>query len=279
MNAYLVSSPGGLHTRLTRLAAILVAIIVAFAVVLASPTDAGSPKKGIGLGRCYTAQQSADLLKGLDAAWYYDWGFEPKLAPNASVQFVPMLWGTGRNFKRGLEAVRGAKVLLGFNEPDLVKQSSIPVDEALAVWPDLSGAVERIGSPAPAHALAPWMREFMRKVDADQLKVDFVAVHWYSGPKAERFLRFLERVHETYHRPIWITEFAVAQRKQHPQGIDPALVQSFMRQVIPALDALPYVERYAWFGLSCKSKPHLAGSRLFDESGKLTDLGRLYAGY
>ena len=49
-----------------------------------------------------------------------------------------------------------------------------------------------------------------------------------------------------------------------------------MRVVLPAMDKLDYVQRYAWYSAS-PDDAALGASALFQKDGSLTDLGRLYA--
>jgi len=53
-------------------------------------------------------------------------------------------------------------------------------------------------------------------------------------------------------------------------------ILNFMKEVLPALDNLEYVQRYAWFSASETSGP-LGNAALFDGSGKLTTLGKFYS--
>ena len=80
----------------------------------------------------------------------------------------------------------------------------------------------------------------------------------------------LERTHALYKKPIWITEFAPADWKAgpgKPNRFSEEQIEHFMREVLPALNKLPYVERYAWFSSSPES-PQLGVSALFDKDGK-----------
>lgn len=40
----------------------------------------------------------------------------------------------------------------------------------------------------------------------------FVCVHWYGGANAQSFINYVKKVHELFNKPIWITEFAPADR-------------------------------------------------------------------
>jgi len=78
--------------------------------------------------------------------------------------------------------------------------------------------------------------------------------------------------------PIWITEFAVGDWKA--KSVDenrhkPETVLRFMEGVLPMLDKLDFVERYAWFPAKATSGP-LGTCALFDGEGGLTRLGECY---
>lgn len=194
-----------------------------------------------------------------------------------------MIWGIGKNFAADLSAVQGTDSLLGFNEPDHKNQQSILTSSVVSVWPQLSASARRVGSPAAARALGPWMQDFYKQAEKNNLKIDFIAVHWYGKPDAKRFLRFLQRVYESYKKPLWITEFAVADweaaRKGMKNRYSVSLVKEFMREVLPELEKLDYVERYAWFGIPCKYKDAIGHSMFFSSDGALTELGIFYATY
>jgi putative glycosyl hydrolase len=245
-----------------------------------------SPKKGLGI----TTRKYPDWeqrLTRLNIAWFYTWRAEVPGRPSGSVEFVPMAWGRGSVNEQNLADLgRGGREgryrnLLGFNEPDLKRQANIPVEEAVRLWSRLAATGLRLGSPAAVNAHNPWMRAFMAGVEREGGRVDFIAVHWYGGPHAEKFLKHLGYVHQRYGRPIWITEFAVADWDARTSGVgrySPEQALAFMQAVIPALERLDYVERYAWFSAS-PDHPALGQSALFDYDGALTPLGRTYAGY
>lgn len=171
--------------------------------------------------------------------------------------------------------------LLGFNEPDGKKQENLPVDKALSAWPDLMKTGLRLGSPAAVHADGEWMLEFMQKADDTGMRVDFVCVHWYGGANVQALVKRLKKIHALYQRPIWITEFAVADWKtksREGNRYTPEQVQQFMKELLPALDKLEFVERYAWFSAAVSDRA-LGPSALFKDDGSLTELGRVYAAH
>ncbi|MBV9850357.1 MAG: hypothetical protein JO250_11840, partial [Armatimonadetes bacterium] len=196
-------------------------------------------------------------VTALRAHWFYTWGGdEPRGVPKG-VEFVPMAWGYYGNKDNGtgrwlakVKAQPGVHALLGFNEPDGKGQADLSVDGALEGWPLLMQTGLTLGSPAAVHADGDWMQQFMRSVDQRRYRVDFVTIHWYGGADAPGFLGYLARVHDLYRRPLWVTEFAPADWSAgagHPNRYTPQQVQDFMRAVLPAMNKLDYVQRYAWF--------------------------------
>ncbi|HEX5791530.1 MAG TPA: glycoside hydrolase family protein [Luteolibacter sp.] len=259
-------------------------------------TDAASAQAAKGKkGACLiTGKANAGVWKDKVAAlkpfWHYSWGGELPGKEPVGVEFVPMIWGCGavdEKFSAYLKRVeRGAKeaksrCLLGFNEPDGEKQANMPVERALQAWPKLMDTGLRLGSPATVHPDNEWMKSFMKQAAEKKYRVDFVCMHWYGGPNAAGLIKKLEQVHQLYGKPIWITEFAVADWNAKTRAANkhsPETVLRFMKEVLPQLDKLDYVERYAWFSASEDSAP-LGPSALFRADGTLTELGKAYAAY
>lgn len=241
-------------------------------------------------GACFTTKQGSGWLNRIDAlnpSWMYSWGaFRPDTLPSV-VEFTPMIWGNSSVDKltSKIDRLRESKergevrALLGFNEPDQESQSDMTVERVVELWPMLMDLGVPLVSPGCVHPDREWMQEFMEEVERRDLRVDAIAVHSYGGPDAEHLVRRLERVSRKYGRPIWLTEFAVGDwkaKRPEKNRFRPEKIATFMKEILPALDAAPFVERYAWFSASQESGP-LGTSALFDGQGKLTDLGRLYA--
>jgi hypothetical protein len=168
--------------------------------------------------------------------------------------------------------------LLGFNEPDSKEQANLGVDAAVAAWPFLEATALRLGSPAAVHADGPWMRDFMGKVSAAQGRVDFVTAHWYGGVDADGLIAWLTKIHQQHGKPVWLTEFAPADwsaSATNPNRYSRAQVESFMKAVLPKLDALPFLERYAWFSFGTDRAPG-GSSALFENDGTRTAAGEVY---
>ncbi len=242
---------------------------------LALPSVQAVPaKKGIGF---YQEMSSSQPVHRLGVGWYYNWVLKANAWAPRKTEFVPMVWSWYGDAS-GLKSLSGAKALLGFNEPDGKDQANLTVDEALAAWPELEKTGLPLGSPATVHADGDWMQAFLKGARERKLPVDFVTVHWYYLPDPDAFIGYLEKVHRLYGLPIWITEFACVDWDKKPGGtasFTPEDVARFVRAVLPRLDALPWVKRYAWF----EGDGPYAESRLFNSDGTLTVVGRAYAGH
>jgi hypothetical protein len=170
---------------------------------------------------------------------------------------------------------------LGFNEPDNKDQANMPVERAIAYWPKLMDAGLPLGSPGCVHADREWMLDFMAEIERKNYRVDFICVHWYGGANSQSFINHLKKVYELYNKPIWITEFAPADwnaSSVENSSITKAKAANFMKEVLPELDKLDFVHRYAWFSAKTSS-PALGNSALFYDNGNLTPLGKFYRDY
>lgn len=243
--------------------------------------SSGSKKKG--LGQSVKNPAWAQRLRDLQCRWFYSWNSAiPEGVPRGT-EFIPMVFRYGGDPAKISGPAAAAKKagiteLLGFNEPDVKKQGNMTVEETLDAWPLLMETGMRLGSPGCVHPDKEWMVEFMAGVKERSLRVDFVCVHSYGGPGPESLVKRLEKVYQMFERPLWITEFAVgdweaesAETNRHK----PERVLQFMEQVLPMLDRLDFVERYAWFPAKTTSIP-LGTSSLFDAEGALTQLGECY---
>lgn len=229
----------------------------------ADPTSAWGVKKGVGLSesRGFGGRQLAALKVG----WYYNWGAKTGVA--TPVRFVPMIF-SGRTVDGD---IRGAAVL-GFNEPDNDKQSGMTVEEALALWPKVVAKAGFVVSPAMAGnpVDGDWLPRFMKA----EPRVDCVAVHWYKGPNAKKFIRDVEEVHARYGKPVLVSEFAAqttSSSRENPAKYTQAEVEEFIARTTAWMEASPFVAGYAWHDAKAGT------SALFDDKGELTTTGRAYA--
>lgn len=244
-----------------------------------------SDKKGLGL----TLNRLDWSYKVSEAKvhWHYSWGnilseYEPD-----SVEFVPMIWGrNGINeevvsYLKTLKEAGKINYLLGFNEPDGEDQANMTVEEAIAKWPLLEAVGVPLGSPATVNPTNNWMKEFMGLAEEKGLRVDFVTVHSYGGTNADAFLNKLREVYDLFGKPLWITEFGCGDWQANTPEENrhsTAAVLEFMQTVLPELEKLDFVHRYAWFPANIDT-PALTSSALWDSEGNFTPLGEFYANF
>lgn len=204
-------------------------------------------KMGVGGVPISNATDIISDTKRVGARWFYNW--RPTI-DRESGDFVPMIW-SGRDVPMAKATSSGT--LLTFNEPDSHTQANMPVDLALAYWPALMASGKRLSSPAVTSGREldeqGWLKRFMVEAERLHYRVDFMAVHYYStDADVEAFRSRLTDIHLTYNRPIWVTEWGLADWPR-PGRFSFGEQASFLRRGAEMLDRLPFVERHAWFGL------------------------------
>ena len=250
----------------------------------ATQTEPGLNKKGVAYS--YNTEAWSHKTSELAGHWFYSWGNTPVEEIPENIEYVPMFWGrwgvNQENIDRLIDLKEQGivKYLLGFNEPDNIGQSNVTVEDALDLWPML----EQVGVPLVSPSVTgnsegtAWLEAFMAGVEELGLRVDFIGFHNYGSSNVMSFMNRLRLEHEKYNRPIWITEFAVADwgaAIPEENRFSDVEVEEFMRLVLPALDDLEWIFRYAWFDGGTRAQ--LYSSRFYEEDGNLTALGAFYS--
>jgi len=232
-----------------------------------------SSKKGCVLG--VSDPHIVTKIQSVNPKWYYTWDVSP-VPGLESLPFTPMVWGSKSISKLAGVETTPAPVVLGFNEPDGAAQSNLTPSHALSLWSQVTNLGTKIGSPASAgnpSTQGSWLEQFMDGAP----KVDFICVHWYAPPNSASFLSEIDAIHAKYQKPIWVTEFAVADWSgKFPGGFGVSLVETFMKEACAGLDARDYVERYTWKTRTTEDT-NMGTSALFNDDGSLTALGHVYA--
>ncbi|MDR7274755.1 glycoside hydrolase family protein [Catenuloplanes atrovinosus] len=223
----------------------------------------------------------AGAIDDVGVSWYYNWGTNNDQMP-ADAEYVPMIWDENVATAPNLAKARSeGTTLLGFNEPDLAEQANMSVEQALDLWPALQQTGMRLGSPAVAYgADTPngWLDRFMTGARQRNLRVDFITLHWYgadfSDAAAGQFMGYVEAVHRRYGLPIWITEYGLMNFTGTPRFPSTAQITAFITNSTRALEAAPYVERYAWFSLPAVGDSVDYG--LYRDATTPTEAGKAY---
>ena len=245
------------------------------AFVPAAQPSPGVTKRGVAT---YNPGPNANAsIKSLGLSWYYDWntGPVPGIDPN-KVEFVPMYHDAGHV----TQDVSAYQILLGFNEPDQAGQANMTPEQAIALWPKLVATGLRLGSPATANGDDAWFQSFMTQAQNQNLRVDFIAAHWYAGQNANfdvasnvaQLQYMLTGLHNHYSKPVWLTEFSMINFGSGPALPSIAIQTQYAIAATAMLNSLPFVERYAWYTLHDNGTEDLA-----DPNGVLTRVGQSYS--
>jgi hypothetical protein len=209
---------------------------------------ATSAKEGVGVGK---SAGMADALEASGASWFYTWGPDSRGLRVPGVDFVPMIRDDASiDTAVATAKASGSDTLLGFDEPD---RAAMTVEQAVARWPKLEATGLRLGAPAVATGAdtdGGWLERFMAGATAKGYRVDFIPLHWsgadVTGDATEQLRSYLEKVHEKYGKPIWVTEYALTRWQNGTAGYPtPATRTAFATSSTALLEGLPYVERYA----------------------------------
>ncbi|KAI1000103.1 hypothetical protein K3495_g8094 [Podosphaera aphanis] len=243
-----------------------------------TPTELGVLKRGLPFNDPPISVQNFHGV-GSKVGWAYNWNSNTESSFPPYLEYVPMLWdGSVEHTSKWLADVavalgRGnSHHLLAFNEPDLCGDGGscmtpeVAAATYMALLQPLAGRF-RLGAPAITNGPSglPWLKDFLRLCIG--CTIDFVPIHWYdSATNSAYFHAYLEQVHELVGEPnIWLTEFR-ASGTEDEQKI-------FLADVLPWMDSLAWVERYAWFWCDPSSQM----GQLVNSDKAPTALGEFYA--
>ncbi|MDD3403795.1 MAG: glycosyl hydrolase [Hespellia sp.] len=239
-------------------------------------------------------------ISNMGESWYYNWSLTPYAQNTSKAEFVPMIWDGSDGSMAWLQQAKanGYTTVLGFNEPDLDSQANMSVEAASTLQPQFTDSGLRVGSAVTAGwaSSSEWFDSYMA-ANGDQ--IDFIPMHLYMGypdkDQVKGLMDEIQRTYEKYQKPIWITEVAFASSDPNWTGLEESNTEfrdktkEAMSMLINGVDgeftglnALEYVERYAWFSFDTN---HTYGgvSSLYETNdrgtlnkGDLTELGMLY---
>ncbi len=197
---------------------------------------------------------AGNIASEVKAHWWYNWNLDqnsPLDREYAAIRQTRWWPGMDQNW-----ATREISHVLGYNEPDHADQANLSVATAIGAWPDVLWPGLRAGSPAPTDGgLSGWLYTFVDQADADGLRVDYVAVHYYrsfannNNPAgvANQFYNFLRGVYDRTKRPVWITEWNNGANWTGDPDPTEAQQADAVEAMITMLDDAPFVERYALY--------------------------------
>lgn len=235
-------------------------------------------KKGLNIDD-QTVKTTVDEM---EESWYYNWSSRPSSKVSGDKEFVPMIWGKDNLSWLESDSINDYSSVLGFNEPDLSNQANMSALEAASYQEMFTNTNLRIGSCAVSYPLNEWFSEYASNID--MTNIDFIPVHiyydWGGDGMAEAFLEAIDTLYQTYHKPIWITEFGLSNSGLYGANSSyedaDKQIAAYMEEVIAGLESRDYVERYTWFNFNENDLNGGKTALYSQETGKLTPLGELY---
>ncbi|KAF9263579.1 glycoside hydrolase, partial [Marasmius fiardii PR-910] len=194
---------------------------------------------------------------------------------------APMLWGENQiddfhaNVKQG-----SADHILGFNEPEMDGQSNLTPQHAADLWKQhiqpYAGQGFKLVSPAVTSApqSKPWLSDFFKA--CDDCTFDAVAVHYYDT-SPEGLINYITDFHNTFNKPIWLTEYACQNFNNGPQ-CSPDDVTTFMKKVKTFAENTDWVQQYCWFGAMHDMVNVNTDNQLMNGDGTPNALGQTFLG-
>ena len=85
---------------------------------------------------------------------------------------------------------------------------------------------------------------------------------------------YISAVYNRYHLPIWLTEYALIRFSNGTTFPSDGQQAAFVTASAKMLDGLPYLQRYAWFGLGASDSGPSSG--LFHSGPSVTAAGRAF---
>ena len=229
---------------------------------------------------------TAGDIQYMNNNWFYKWSNNGD--SDLDREYTPMAWGKGAaDDDNDIEIIKSkykSTHILAFNEPDDCNGQSgqygnmCVVDTSLTYYKNLLKSGLRMVSPACRQdAVFNWLNEFNSKAIDENIRIDVIAVHWYdwgsnpqNSPNANpqdvfnRFVNYLESVHQMYGLPIWITEFNANRHRNE------WVHRQFLQLALPFLEETDYIERYSFF------PPTTGVANFFDENNNFTQIGEFY---
>ncbi len=251
-------------------------LLVASLLAHFSADAAPSSKRGFVCDGCSGVPNCPDAQL-LNASWYYDYNLN---VSSSWPGFVPMYF-CQKDINNPIPAGVPTDILHGFNEPNhtpcIMSASELAQSYKffMTEWAQKHGT--KLVSPAMAGSVPQLYQDFFDACDSlygkgNRCNVSYIAIHDYSC-NVDEILGYAKGLYDTWGFPVILSEFSCGDGAQGRPTSDQV---AFMKQVIPALDAAPYIFRYSW--MSAHDSKGLRGLIETGSNGQhqLTQLGQLY---
>jgi hypothetical protein len=205
--------------------------------------------------------------------------WKPSSIAHLDIEFCPMLWSAKQIWQFEQLVKPGyAHCAMGPNEPNQAGQSNMDAHYAVQLWKQYLQPLHNQGYTliSPACTNAPsgktWMTTFMTACTG--CTVDAIATHFY-GTSADALIAHVTDLHNTFGRPIWVTEYAC---QNFSGGAQCSMDETwaFTTKVVAFMDSTSWVHRYFPFGFLTDMGNVAPVNRLMDWNYHPTPLGEFY---
>ncbi|OCB84466.1 hypothetical protein A7U60_g8452 [Sanghuangporus baumii] len=216
--------------------------------------------------------------------YIYTWSEQcPSLASELGLTCMPMLWGNAADKLESFKStvVAGyANIAMGFNEVNEAGQANMDVDTAVSVWKEYLEPLvdEGYSLLSPCTSSNPngfdWMIDFFDKCDG--CNVAGLTLHYY-GTSAQDMIDYIEKWHNQFNIPVWITEFACQNfntaYENNGQQCSESQVWEFYETIVNFVESTDYVVSWSPFGFMKDMQGVNELDRLMQDDGTPTALG------
>ena len=135
-----------------------------------------------------------------------------------------------------------------YNEPDFSFENLTLTEDAAPSASDLNPLLTASHpkttyiSPALANANSGWLGEFFQACNGCIDQIAVIALHVYN-PDPQGVLDQITQLHNTWKKPIWITELSPA---TSGCGLTPSTMSGYIDTLLPKIIQLGYVEKIFW---------------------------------
>lgn len=195
-------------------------------------------------------------LENINVNWYYNYDLirHPQYKKQlfnkdpTDIEFIPMVRTYNINNLKTVFTTP-PPFLLAFNEPDSnISPDKMSPSEMLKLWPLVESVKPKMLScpSVMKKNIYTWLPEFFNGNGLYKPRVDFIPLHLYNRD-AKTTLNDIDKCWITFKKPIWITEFSIADYSvSNPTFTDNEKI-AFFNLIIPELEKRPYVLRYSYF--------------------------------
>lgn len=226
------------------------------------------------------------------ASWTYNWNVSVdqgilNALVKSNINYCPCVWSDNFDINRGTKLHVKPKFIIGYNEPDQLKQANMDIERILQSWEGMSKLVPKdiiLVGPSISDGVFSFRKRLYDALKHNGLRFDAIGLHYYRTDIDSFPRNDIPNLADIYGKPCVITEYGYMDWK------NPKRVASFNDE--QKYDATKKVINASYFFENCRdvlgyciypsysaSSYHGDKYNTFNmlEDNKLTDLYKEYA--